>query len=287
MPQFDENVARIGCFAAVLIGMAVWELLAPRRRLSVRKGPRWLCHLMLVSLNTLALRLLMPLSLVAAAGRIGDRGWGALQGVDWPAWIEVPVAIALFDLLIYGQHVLFHRVPLFWWVHRVHHADLDYDVTTGIRFHTVEIVMSGIVKLAALVLLGASPLAVLLFEIQLNATSLFNHSNVRLPPGLDRLLRLVVVTPDMHRVHHSVIRQETDSNFGFSLPWWDYLFGTYRDQPEAGHEEMLIGLPEFRDERQTERLGGLLWLPMARGGGSGSSSVDAFPPGRTGSREGE
>jgi sterol desaturase/sphingolipid hydroxylase (fatty acid hydroxylase superfamily) len=190
-----------------------------------------------------------------------SKGWGLFNILPLPAWLAIPPAVLLLDLTIYGQHVAFHAVPLLWRLHRTHHADLEFDVTTGLRFHPGEILLSMAIKLAAVAVLGAPPLAVLIFEILLNATSLFNHGNVRLPLGLDRLLRLIVVTPDMHRVHHSIDRPETNSNFGFNLPWWDRLFGTYRAQPALGHERMTIGIDKFRDPREL-RLDRMLWQPL-------------------------
>jgi sterol desaturase/sphingolipid hydroxylase (fatty acid hydroxylase superfamily) len=241
--------------------MAFAEILLPRRGLMLKRPPRWASNLGLVALNTLAVRFLVPVGAVGMALMAHEQGWGLLNNVALPGWLAVALAVIALDLVIYLQHVLFHAVPLLWRLHMVHHADLDFDVTTGLRFHTIEIVLSMGVKMAAVAVLGASALAVVIFEVLLNATSMFNHANVRLPAGLDRLLRLFVVTPDMHRVHHSVIVRETNSNFGFNLPWWDYLFGTYRAQPEAGHEGMVIGLSQFRDER-VDRLHWMMALPF-------------------------
>lgn len=260
-PQLEAAV-RLGSFVAVLLLMTVWELLAPRRRLSVRKGPRWASNLGLVVVNTLCARVLIPITAVSAAFFAQSRHWGVLHQVEWPNWVEVVLAVIALDFAIYLQHVMFHAVPLFWRLHMVHHADLDFDVTTGLRFHTIEILLSALIKLAAVVVIGPAPVAVVLFEVFLNATSMFNHSNVRMPEWLDRLLRLVIVTPEMHRVHHSVIRQETNSNFGFNLPWWDRLLGTYRSQPRDGHTAMTIGLTELRDELQVDRLPKMLVLPF-------------------------
>lgn len=215
--------------------MALWEILSPRRKLTVTKSPRWMSNLGLVALNTIAMRLLVPITAVAAAMFAESRGWGLFYLVDWPFWLELVLAILVFDLAIYLQHVMFHAVPVLWRLHMVHHADLDFDVSTGLRFHTLEIALSALIKLAVVVVLGPPALGVILFEVLLNATSMFNHSNIAIPLWLDRILRWFVVTPDMHRVHHSVIRHETNSNFGFNLPWWDFLLGTYRDQPSAGH----------------------------------------------------
>jgi len=259
-----ENLAaplRLGCFVSVLALMAIWEVAAPRRRLSVRKTPRWASNLGLVALNSLLLRLIAPLGLTGVALFAQSQSWGLLNVASLPLWLSVALSVVALDLVIYLQHVMFHAVPLFWRLHMVHHADLDFDVTTGLRFHTIEILLSLGIKSGAVVLIGAPGAGVLIFEILLNATSMFNHSNIRLPRWVDRLLRLIVVTPEMHRVHHSVIRRETNSNFGFNLPWWDFLLGTYRDQPEHGHEQMTIGLAQFRDEK-VDRLPSMLALPF-------------------------
>ncbi|MBI1913676.1 MAG: sterol desaturase family protein [Planctomycetes bacterium] len=241
--------------------MALWEVLAPRRRLTVSRPLRLSGNLGLVALDTLAVHFLIPLGAVGMALVAQERGWGLFNNVRWPDWLVGGLSVVALDLAIYLQHVLFHAVPLLWRLHMVHHADLDFDTTTGVRFHPVEILLSMGIKMGTVLLLGPPALAVLLFEVLLNGTSLFNHGNVRLPAWLDRVLRLVVVTPEMHRVHHSVLPRETNSNFGFNLPWWDYFFGTYRAQPAAGHEDMTIGLEQFRDER-VERLDQMLLLPF-------------------------
>jgi sterol desaturase/sphingolipid hydroxylase (fatty acid hydroxylase superfamily) len=258
----SEPAARLGSFAGVLLAMMLWEALAPRRTLMVRRPARWASNLGLVVVNSLAARLLLPVGAVATALAAQERGWGLLNNVELPAWLAFALAVVALDLAIYLQHVVFHAVPLLWRLHLVHHADLDFDATTGVRFHTLEILLSAGIKVAAVVLLGAPAAAVVAFEILLNATSVFNHGNVRLPASLDRLLRLVLVTPEMHRVHHSALPRETNSNFGFSLPWWDFLFGTYRAQPAEGHEAMTIGLEQVRDERRADRLGPMLLLPF-------------------------
>lgn len=257
-----EATIRMSCLFGVLATMAAWEVLAPRRVLNVRRSRRWTSNLGLVVLNTLAARFLIPISAVGLAGLAAENGWGALHHWKLSPAVEIPLAVVVLDLVIYLQHVLFHAVPALWRLHRVHHADLDFDVTTGLRFHTVEILLSLVLKLAVILALGPSPWAVLLFEVLLNATSMFNHRNIRLPLGIDRALRWVVVTPDMHRVHHSILRRETDSNFGFNLPWWDYLLGTYRPQPAEAHETMPIGVTELRDERVCCQLPAMLWLPF-------------------------
>lgn len=214
-----ESTIRLVCFVGVLLAMSVWEAVAPRRPLSQSKPLRWFSNLGLVVVSTIAVRLTFALGAVGVALVAEERGWGLFNNLAIPAWAEVALAVLALDFAIYLQHVMFHAVPLFWRLHMVHHADLDFDVTTGLRFHTIEILLSMGIKIAAIILLGAPAVAVLIFEVLLNATSMFNHSNVRMPTWLDRLLRLVVVTPDMHRVHHSTIARETNSNFGFNLPW--------------------------------------------------------------------
>ena len=248
-----EPYIRLGAFLGVFAAMALWEFLAPRRARSVSRWVRWPNNLAITAVNTALVRVIFPTAAVGLALLGEARGWGVLNALALPQWLKVAAAVVALDLVIYLQHVMFHAVPAFWRLHRMHHADLDFDVTTGARFHPVEILLSMLIKLAAVAALGAPALAVLIFEVLLNATSMFNHSNVRLPAALDRALRLVVVTPEMHRVHHSILPYETNSNFGFNAPWWDRLFGTYRAEPEAGHEAMTIGIAQFRDPRE-------LWL---------------------------
>ena len=260
-----EPGLRLSAFFAVLGVMAGWELLAPRRALSVPRRLRWPSNLGIVVLNSLALRLLFPAAAVGMALFAQANGWGLFHRLGLPWWAALAAGLLLLDLAIYLQHVLFHAVPALWRLHRVHHADLDIDVTTGARFHPVEIVLSMLLKFAAVAALGVPPEGVLLFEVLLNATSMFNHANVRLPERLDRPLRAFVVTPDMHRVHHSLERDETNSNFGFNLSLWDRLFGTYRAQPRAGHEKMQIGIPEFRERADCAALPGMLALPFRAG----------------------
>lgn len=257
----QEPIVRMGAFAGVFTAMMLWEILAPRRVPGVSKGYRWANNLGIVALDALLLRLLFPAAAVGVALFAETRDWGLLPLLDWPFWLKVMLAVILLDFAIWAQHVLFHAVPTLWRLHRMHHTDLDFDVTTGLRFHPIEILLSMLIKAAVIVLLGAPAVAVLLFEVLLNATSLFNHGNVRLPRTLDRVLRWVVVTPDMHRVHHSWHPDETNANFGFNLPWWDRLMGTYRDQPRDGHEGMTIGINLFRD-RADLRLDRLLIQPF-------------------------
>ncbi|MDP2348849.1 MAG: sterol desaturase family protein [Gammaproteobacteria bacterium] len=257
----NEPLTRLVVFLAVLLAMAIWELLAERRPQQLRRAKRWPANLLIVLLDTAVVRLAFPLAAVGAAIYAQERGWGLFNLLAVPGWIALILAVLVLDAAVYFQHRLFHAVPVLWRLHRMHHADQEFDVTTALRFHPLEILLSMIIKIAVVVALGASPLAVIVFEILLNATAMFNHGNVRMPLRLDRYLRLLVVTPDMHRVHHSIIRQETDSNFGFNLPWWDRLFGTYRDQPEKGHLGMTIGLEYFRTEGD-QRLGNMLVQPF-------------------------
>jgi sterol desaturase/sphingolipid hydroxylase (fatty acid hydroxylase superfamily) len=227
--------------------IAIWEVVAPRRALTDSKRRRWVTNLSLVVIDTAVVRFFLPILPVGMSIMAREHGWGILNIIILPSWIKIILALTALDFVIYLQHVLFHFLPILWRLHRMHHTDLDIDVTTGNRFHPVEILISMGIKLAAVALLGAPALAVVIFEVALNATSQFNHGNIRIPEALDRWLRLVIVTPDMHRVHHSIIPRETNSNFGFNLSWWDRLFGTYRAQPEQGHMTMTIGLKEFRD----------------------------------------
>jgi len=251
-----EPVARLGFFAGVFIVMAVWELITPRRELRAAKGRRWFANLGIMVLSTLVVRVIFPTAAVGMALVAAERGWGLLNNFDLNPVVSIVASVLILDFFIYLQHVMFHAVPALWRLHMVHHADIDFDVTTGLRFHPVEIVLSMLIKLAAVAVLGPPAAAVIIFEVVLNATAVFNHGNVRLPASIDRVLRLVVVTPDMHRVHHSVKQPETNSNFGFNLPWWDRLLGTYLPQPEDGHEAMTVGLRQFQE---TSRQG-LLWL---------------------------
>jgi sterol desaturase/sphingolipid hydroxylase (fatty acid hydroxylase superfamily) len=262
-----EPFIRLAAFAAVFCAMALWELLGPRRSQAIGRGWRWPNNLGVVAVSTLLVRIVFPTTAVGLALLAEARGFGLLNVVALPAWVAVAASVIILDLVIYLQHVLFHAVPALWRLHRMHHADLEFDVSTGLRFHPIEIMLSMLIKLTVIAALGAPALAVLIFEVLLNATSMFNHGNVRLPAGVDRVLRWLVVTPDMHRVHHSILARETNSNFGFNLPWWDRLFGTYRAQPEAGHEAMTIGIDEFRDARELG-LDRMLVQPF-RGGAGG------------------
>jgi sterol desaturase/sphingolipid hydroxylase (fatty acid hydroxylase superfamily) len=256
-----ESIIRLGAFAGVLVAVALWEWAAPRRRALYPRRSRWPHNLGLLLVDALVLRALAPGAVVAVALLAEDRGWGMLNVLSVPAWLAFAAGVLLLDLAIYFQHVMFHAVPALWRLHRVHHADLDFDVTTGIRFHPIEILISTLIKCAAVAAIGAPAVAVLAFEILLNATSMFNHANASLPGTLDRWARWLVVTPDMHRVHHSVQYDESSSNFGFNVPWWDRVFGTYRAQPRLGHEAMTLGVDAFRSAGDL-RLDQLLVQPF-------------------------
>ncbi|MEO5810991.1 MAG: sterol desaturase family protein, partial [Rhodanobacter sp.] len=241
--------------------MALWEVLAPKRQQTIGRWRRWPSNLGIVVLDSVLVRLIFPTAAVGVALFAEARGWGLFHAWGVPDWFVLVASMLLLDLAIYLQHVMLHAVPLLWRLHRMHHTDIEFDLTTGARFHPVEIMLSLVIKLGVIVALGAPAVAVLAFEVVLNVTSMFNHGNVRLPRRLDRVLRWVLVTPDMHRVHHSWHPDETNSNFGFNLPWWDRLFGTYRAQPRDGHTGMTIGINQFRDPREL-RLDRMLWQPL-------------------------
>ena len=257
----NELLIRLAAFAGIFAVMAAWEILAPRRDQKLGRRTRWSGNIGIVIVDAVLVRLVFPITAVGLALVAEARGWGLFYVLDLPTWLSVPLAVMALDLAIYLQHVLFHAVPTLWRLHRMHHADLELDVTTGTRFHPIEIILSMGIKLGAVAAMGVPAVAVLAFEVLLNATSIFNHSNVRIPAWLDRGLRWIVVTPDMHRVHHSILAPETNSNFGFNLPWWDRLFGTYRDQPAAGHLGMTIGIEQFREPAE-QRLGCMLTQPF-------------------------
>lgn len=261
MTAETEIIIRIASFAAIFALMAAWEAFRPRRVLVAGRKPRWPSNLGILAVDALAVRLVVPTAAVGMAVIAADRGWGLLNQLPVDGWVAGILAFLVLDFVIYAQHYVFHRVPWLWRLHRMHHADLDVDLTTGVRFHPLEILISMAIKIVVVLAIGVPALTVLLFEIALNATSIFNHANVAIPASLDRILRLFVVTPDMHRVHHSIVRAETDSNFGFNLPWWDWLFRTYRARPVAGHIGMTIGLPMFRDRKEL-RLDRLLTQPF-------------------------
>ena len=243
----NEALIRLSFFTGMFFIVAVWELLAPRRQLQFSKSRRWYSNIGIVIVNSLVIRWgvsLLPVSLALLAQ---DRSWGLFNNIASPDAVRTIVSFLILDCIIYLQHIMFHAVPLLWRLHRMHHTDLDYDVTTGTRFHPLEIIISLGIKLGIIAVIGPSAIVVVIFEVVLNLTAMFNHGNIFIPSGIDKILRGLVVTPDMHRVHHSINPKETNSNFGFNFPWWDRLFGTYRAQPEKGHLEMTIGLNQFRD----------------------------------------
>ncbi len=258
----NEPLIRMGFFFGVFALVALWELASPRRALKLTRQQRWTANLGIVLLNTVIVRLLFPAAAVGMAAQGVEKGWGLLNNYAVPFWLAVPLAVVALDFVIWLQHVMVHAVPALWRLHRVHHADLDYDLTTGTRFHPLEIVLSMGIKFATIALLGAPVLAVVIFEILLSACAMFNHGNIRLPAALDRALRWFLVTPDMHRVHHSVEDDESNSNFGFNLTLWDRLFGTYREQPRAGQLGMIIGIHGHTDPHEVAHLGGMLTLPF-------------------------
>lgn len=268
LTSFEPHI-RLVAFAGIFLGMAVWEALLPRRKQQISRATRWPSNIGVVVIDTLCVRLLFPMSAVGLAALCESREWGLLNVWQVSGWLSVPLSIVLLDLVIYFQHVLFHAVPVLWRLHRMHHADLEFDVTTGSRFHPIEIILSMVIKLTVIAALGAPAVAVLIFEVLLNATAMFNHSNIRMPSRIDTALRLFVVTPDMHRIHHSVLLGETNSNFGFNLPWWDRLFGTYRRQPSGGHEGMTIGVEQIRNVEE-QRLDRMLTQPFRGGADAGS-----------------
>ena len=260
----NEPIVRLTLFIGVFAVVAAWEVISPRRALTQPKGLRWANNLALTALNSIVLRLLFPAAAVGVALFAQQQGWGLLNHFGLSFIAAIAITVVAMDFVVWLQHVMVHAIPLLWRLHRVHHADLDYDLTTGARFHTLEIILSMLIKFSTILLLGPPVMAVVIFEVLLNATAMFNHGNISIPEHVDRVLRLFVVTPDMHRVHHSVHAPLTNSNFGFNLPWWDRLFGTYVAQPPEGHLKMEIGLDTFRDPKQVERLPGMLMLPFAR-----------------------
>lgn len=268
-----EPQLRLAVFLGILAAMLLWELAAPKRRQEIPKVLRWSNNIALVVLDTVILRLSFPILALGLAGWAEQNGWGLFNILSVPSWLAIVASLLILDLAIYLQHVMFHAVPLLWRLHRMHHADLEFDATTGLRFHPLEILLSMAIKLAIVALIGPPAVAVLLFEILLNGTSLFNHGNIRLPVGVDRVLRLIVVTPDMHRVHHSTNPREANSNFGFNLPWWDRLLGTYIDAPGLGHQGMQIGTDRFRTRRDLW-LDKLLTQPFRQG----NADAEETPP---------
>ncbi len=263
----NEPIIRLSAFLGILVVMMIWEVASPCRRLEIPRLIRWSNNLGIVAVNTIVVRLTFPIVAVGLALHAESQNWGLFNLIELPMWLAIVISVVLLDLVIYLQHVMVHAIPILWRLHRLHHADLDYDVTTGLRFHPFEIILSMAIKLVVIFALGPPAAAVLIFEVLLNGTAMFNHGNVRLPLVLDKVLRWIVVTPDMHRVHHSVRPEEANSNFGFNLPWWDRLLGTYREQPQDGHAEMTIGIEQFRNPRDLwlDRLLVQPWLGPAGG----------------------
>ena len=257
-----EVIIRLVFFFGILLIMALWEFAAPRRRLTVSKALRWINNLGIVFLDSFLVRIIFPAAAVGMAAFAQEHEWGLFNHFQVSYSLAVALSVVVMDFVIYLQHVIFHAIPIFWRIHRMHHADLDFDVTTGIRFHPFEIILSMLIKFAVVVVIGPPVLGVIIFEVLLNATSMFNHGNVRILRSLDRILRWIIVTPEMHRVHHSVVYYETNSNFGFNLPLWDRFLGTYRDQPRMGHEGMTIGLRDFQDTKRCVILPGMLAIPF-------------------------
>ncbi len=258
----NEVIIRLSFFFGVFFIMTIWEIIAPRRVLTISKTVRWVNNLGLVFFNSLMIRILFPAAAVGVAVFVQTHGWGLLNYYELPLLFSIVISVIVMDLIIYLQHIMVHAVPLLWRLHRVHHADLDYDVTTGVRFHPLEIILSMFIKFSTIIVLGAPVIAVIIFEVVLNAMAMFNHGNVGLPKSLDTFLRWFIVTPDMHRVHHSVEDDETNSNFGFNLSCWDRIFGTYRDQPRGGQLGFTIGIHKYRDIKQTNWITGMMMLPF-------------------------
>ncbi|MCF6764442.1 sterol desaturase family protein [Thiotrichales bacterium 19S3-7] len=259
-----QNLIRISAFLSIFIVMALLELVIPKRPLSIKKSSRWFNNISIVILNSVILKIIFPTAAVGIALWANEHKLGLLYFLNLPSYSSIILSIIFLDFVIYLQHVLFHALPIFWRFHRVHHIDQDIDVTTGLRFHPGEIILSLLIKFSAIVLIGTPAISVLLFEVILNATAMFNHSNIHLNKIIDRLLRAIIVTPDMHRVHHSTIPYETNSNYGFNLSIWDRLFGTYRSQPKKGHQQMQIGLADYRNTKQTQRILSMLWFPFIK-----------------------
>jgi sterol desaturase/sphingolipid hydroxylase (fatty acid hydroxylase superfamily) len=255
-----EGAVRLGCFLAVMVLMLSWERAAPRRAQTPRRG-RWFANFALVAVDAALLRMALPAAAVGAALLAAEHGVGALNHLSIPPWCAVLITIIVLDFAVWAQHVAVHKLPIFWRMHRVHHSDIGFDTTTAVRFHPFEILLSMLYKMTVVAILGAPAAGVMIFEVLLNASALFNHGNVRLSLAIDRVIRVLVVTPDMHRVHHSIRQEETDSNYGFCLSIWDRLFGTYRAAPRDDHEKMMIGLRDYRAPDE-QRLVHLLLLPF-------------------------
>jgi sterol desaturase/sphingolipid hydroxylase (fatty acid hydroxylase superfamily) len=274
-----ESAIRLGFFLGMFVLLAVWELVAPRRASQASKAIRWTNIAALAIVNMLMVRVLLPLAAVGLAAFVNERGSGVLNMLPVPYPMAIIASLLAFDLAVYLIHLAFHAAPVLWRMHRVHHSDVDVDVATAVRFHPIQVVLSTLIKFAVILALGAPVLAVVLFETVFQALVLFNHTNIHISPAADRVLRWFIVTPDMHRIHHSVRLSETNSNFGFALPWWDRLFGTYRAEPLAGHEQMTLGIEMFRAQRHF-RLDRMLLNPFLdeRGPHASESQKGISPP---------
>lgn len=268
--EYEPGI-RLTIFISILLIMSTWEILSPKRQLSVSKAKRWSHNFSLIVLNTLVLRLIFPTAAVGAAAWAAHENIGLLnqdifvqlsQNLSFEIIILI-LSVIFMDFVIWTQHLIFHKVPFLWRIHEMHHADLDIDLTTGLRFHPIEILLSMGIKISMIFIFGFSVLAIIIFEIILNTLAVFNHSNIAIKPQIDRVLRKIIVTPDMHRVHHSWLKHETNSNYGFNLSLWDYLFQTYRDQPKEGHEKMTIGTENFR-EKEWSRIDKMIMIPFIR-----------------------
>jgi sterol desaturase/sphingolipid hydroxylase (fatty acid hydroxylase superfamily) len=259
-----ELAIRLTAFLAIFATMALWEFVMPCRKQRFTRSQRWLGNIGIVVLNTLLLRLLFPAAAVGMAVFATNSGWGMLNTLAMPPWLSIIIAVLVLDMVIYLQHVMVHAVPILWRLHKVHHADPDYDLTTGARFHPIEIILSMLIKIATIAALGPPVVAVVIFEVLLNGMAMFNHANITLPSRVDGILRRIIVTPDMHRVHHSVDPAEMNSNFGFNLSLWDRLMGTYRHHPRLGQQAMDIGIASLRDPQITTRLTGMLSIPFLK-----------------------
>lgn len=266
---------RLSVFVGLLVLLIGIELARPKRSLQRSRQSRWSSNALVISIDTIVLRLLFPAAAVGVALWGSEYGYGLLNWIALPGWLTILLAFVILDFAIWAQHLLFHRIPWLWRLHRMHHTDIDVDVTTALRFHPLEMVLSMLIKMAVIILIGAPVTAVVLFEVVLNGVAMFNHSNIRLNTKVDRVLRLFIVTPDMHRVHHSWHKHETNSNYGFNLPWWDFIFATYRDQPQDGHDKMTLGINQFR-EPQDNQIHHILLQPFR--GSSRSASTRTYKP---------
>ncbi|MCP4184667.1 MAG: sterol desaturase family protein [Hyphomicrobiales bacterium] len=263
MGEFQITDIRPVIFVGLLFGFGIIEFLLPRRTLKPIKTKRWITNLLIIFIDSMLVKLLFKSAAIGVAVWAEVNGYGLFNVIEAPYWLAFGLSFAVLDFSIWLTHVVSHKIPILWKIHRMHHSDVDIDASTGIRFHPFEIVLSMCWKFLVVLALGAPVLSVLIFEVVLNGGALFNHSNIKIPLKIDRILRWIIVTPDMHRVHHSVISREYNSNYGFNLSIWDKIFSTYVDQPEKGHREMTIGLPDWQDEKPA-RLDWTLMVPFKK-----------------------